>query len=299
MSSPTWTADALRSRTTGWEGIVWRIIEAQHAVSTRKLVDSRAEQELLENLIEKTKPYLPPECRDIHFLLATPFRYGRAARPTRFRATGESGVFYASERVETAVAEIVFYRRQFFAESPDTPRPDRALEHTAFSVHIETDEAIDLTAPPFDREAFSWMHPTDYAPCQALGRSARKAGIELIRYASVRDRPWGRNVIRRSFRTGNCCSSRIAYRPFANTHHGRASGMSPILPATPGSRRSLRDQDDAADAAALFQKAVRLGGGPQRKAGGDAHPQNTFLPHGKDPRAAFGQFRAIRVIIHQ
>jgi hypothetical protein len=31
------------------------------------------------------------------------------------------------------------------------------------------------------------MHPTDYAPCQALADNARAAGIEVIRFASVRD----------------------------------------------------------------------------------------------------------------
>ena len=31
------------------------------------------------------------------------------------------------------------------------------------------------------------MHPTDYAPCQALADDARAAGIEVIRFASVRD----------------------------------------------------------------------------------------------------------------
>ena len=44
----------------------WRLVEAQHHVSTLKLVDSVAQQEVLEDLIETTKPPLPPECRDLH-----------------------------------------------------------------------------------------------------------------------------------------------------------------------------------------------------------------------------------------
>ena len=31
------------------------------------------------------------------------------------------------------------------------------------------------------------MHPTDYEPCQQLEEAARTEGIQLIRYASVRD----------------------------------------------------------------------------------------------------------------
>ncbi len=125
MSSSTWTPAALSSEARARAGTCWRLVEAQHRVSTLKLVDSVAEQELLENIIESSKPPLPPECRDLHYLLSTPFRYG-AAYPTgsRFRRAGMTeGVFYASEAPHTAVAEMSFYRLLFFAESPDTPWP--------------------------------------------------------------------------------------------------------------------------------------------------------------------------------
>ena len=45
---------------------------------------------LLESLIEETKPALPPECRHLHYLLATPFRYGSYPRGSRFRRAGAS-----------------------------------------------------------------------------------------------------------------------------------------------------------------------------------------------------------------
>jgi hypothetical protein len=51
------------------------VVEAQHQVSTHKLVDSLSEQALLEELIEATKPTVPPECRHLDYLLFTPFRY--------------------------------------------------------------------------------------------------------------------------------------------------------------------------------------------------------------------------------
>jgi hypothetical protein len=52
-------------------------VEAQHVVSTMRLVDSAAEQDLLEQLLEGSKPALPPAARPLHYLLATPFRYRR------------------------------------------------------------------------------------------------------------------------------------------------------------------------------------------------------------------------------
>ncbi|WP_119302568.1 RES family NAD+ phosphorylase [Dongia deserti] len=169
-------------------GACWRVVEGQHHVSTLALVDSLAEQERLERLIDATKPTVPIECRDLHYLLFTPFRYRPYPRGSRFRPAGLSpGVFYASAEVETAIAELAFYRLLFFAESPATPWPSNASEHTTFSMRYGSGKAIDLTRPPFLRRRKDWMHPTDYAPCQALADEARAAGVEIIRFASVRD----------------------------------------------------------------------------------------------------------------
>src|SRR5262245_11246750 len=99
MSSSTWTPDARASDSPELAGTCWRLVEAQHHVSTLKLVDSVKERELLEELIEATKPPLPPECRGLHYLLSTPFRYGSVyPAGSRFRRAGlTEGVFYASE----------------------------------------------------------------------------------------------------------------------------------------------------------------------------------------------------------
>src|SRR5262249_31559275 len=146
-------------------------------------------QHALELLIEETKPPVPAECRHLNFLLSTPFRYGAAyPRGSRFRRAGFTpGVFYASERVETAIAELCFLRLLFFSESPDTKCPATAGEYPALRAGYARARSIDLTAPPFGSRSAIWMHPTDYEPCQALADIAREADIELIRYASVRD----------------------------------------------------------------------------------------------------------------
>ena len=147
MPSTTWTRAALSSSARPLSGICWRVVEAQHHVSTLKLVDTLDEQQQLEALIEDTKPPVPPECRHLHYLLSTPFRYG-PAYPTgsRFRRAGISeGVFYAAEAPETAVAEMTFHRLLFFAESPDTPWPTNPAEYTAFAAEYRSKKAIDLT----------------------------------------------------------------------------------------------------------------------------------------------------------
>lgn len=196
MSLPIWTPGALSSEARRFEGAAWRLVEAQHRVSTLKLTDTLAEQQLLEELIETTKPPVPLECRHLDFLLATPFRYG-AVYPhgSRFRRAGRTpGVFYAAQSPTTAVAEIAFYRLLFFAESPQTPWPDDAAEYSAFSVAIATETLLDLTAVPLSQDSAAWTSLTDYAACQALADAARTAACDVIRYQSVRDPAGGANL---------------------------------------------------------------------------------------------------------
>jgi len=196
MSSSTWTPAALSSEARTLSGTCWRFVEAQHRVSTLKVVDTVEEQEVLEDLLQNTKPSLPPACEHLHYLLSTPFRYG-AVYPTgsRFRRAGlTEGVFYAAEAPHTAVAEIVFYRLLFYAESPRTPWPLNAAEYTAFSAAFSTKKGIDLTQGKLQRDKALWMHLTDYGLCQGLSDTARLTGIDIIRYTSVRDPRQGPNL---------------------------------------------------------------------------------------------------------
>lgn len=173
-----------------YRGTGWRLVEAQHRVSTLKLVDTLAEQALLEDILEGTKPPVPPDCARLDYLLATPFRYRPYPHGSRFRRAGLTpGVWYGAERVETAVAEMVFYRFLFYAESPDTPFPANAADYTGFSVALVSD-AVDLTAldDPDLRD------PVGYVACQGVADQARAMGAGIIRYLSVRDPKGGANL---------------------------------------------------------------------------------------------------------
>jgi hypothetical protein len=189
MSSSISTPAELLSNRRRAVGRGWRVVEAQHKVSTAKLTDTTAEQILLEELIENTKPNIPSECRHLNFLLATPFRYGAPyPQGSRFRKPGLTpGVLYASENVDTAIAELCFHRLLFYFDSPGTKWPEEAGEYTAFAFEYATASAIDLTHGPFDSRSEFWMHLNRYEACQELAELARQNDIDLIRYASVRD----------------------------------------------------------------------------------------------------------------
>jgi RES domain len=189
-----WIPDALLSDARAWAADVWRTVETQYKASTMRLTDSLEEQALLEDILERSKPNLPADCMGLHYLLAAPFRYAPYPQGSRFRRAGQpDGTFYASESVQTTVAEMSFYRRLFFAEAPGTVLPTRPVEHTVFAVGCATERCIDLREPPFDRDRQIWEHPTEYAGCQDLADAARAAGIQMIRYRSVRDPGGGGN----------------------------------------------------------------------------------------------------------
>lgn len=176
------------------QGGIWRVVEAQHRVSTMKLVDSPEEQATLEELIDATKPPVPAECRHLHWLLFTPFRY-EARSDSRFRRRGKTPpVFYASEHAGTAVAEIAFWRLLFFIESPGTSFPVNPLELTAFSVRYHAALCLDLTRTPYTERSSLWRHPTDYSHSHAIADEARRMGCDAIRSSSARDPDEGCNL---------------------------------------------------------------------------------------------------------
>lgn len=184
MSTPS--ARALEGLAAPYRGRVIRIVEAQHRISTNRLTDSGADQQLLEALADEVKPALPPAARTLPWLLASPFRYGRG-RPSRFRSAETwPGIFYASETIETAVAETAYWRLLGFARSPGFQRPRTPTPMSAFSVVVAAPRAIDLTVGPLSAPPGRWTHPTDYAETQALGAAARAAGLAAIRAPSAR-----------------------------------------------------------------------------------------------------------------
>jgi hypothetical protein len=186
MSMPTVAvSDDLASQAAGLKLAIWRAVEAQHQVATMVLVDTLDEQALLESLLDASKPPLPDAMRSLHWLLFTPFRYPPLPSGSRFRGPAEPGVFYGADERRTACAELGYWRWRFLNDSPalDTLGP---MAQTLFLTPV-AGLGIDLRLPPFDAMRAAWMHRTDYSACQALARQARDAGLQLIRYASVRD----------------------------------------------------------------------------------------------------------------
>jgi len=168
----------------------WRMVEAQHISSSRDLVESTAEHDLLEKLLENSKP---PIANDQHYLIFTPFRYPPLAYGSRFGNTFEPSLWYGSINIYTALAEVAFYRLKFF---DDTSANLEYIEipMTAFKAYIQTKKGIDLTESPFNKYQDKISNKTSYDFSQNLGTEMRAGKIEAFMFTSARDKKFGKNV---------------------------------------------------------------------------------------------------------
>lgn len=173
-------------------GKAWRVVEAQHVVSTRKLVDSREDHELLEAMIETAKPADPAGDGDLHYLLSTPFRYPPLRHGSRFgRRTGRS-LWYGSVRPRTAFAEAAYYRL-LFLEGTTADLGSVETDLSLFSVRVRTSRGVDLNREPYAAHRETLTARDSHAATQQLGAEMREAGVEAFRFPSARDRKGGVN----------------------------------------------------------------------------------------------------------
>lgn len=187
MPANIWTATALASEARPWQGKGWRAVEAQHRVATMHLVNGKLDdQALLEDILDAAKPQYPKATEGLHWLLATPFRYWPLPGGSRFRRRSDPGVFYGAEDRKTACAECGYWRLRFWLDSDGLSGRSANVELTLFEFHAATSQSLDLSVPPLSADRAAWTHPSDYTPTQALAAQAREAGIEAIRYESVR-----------------------------------------------------------------------------------------------------------------
>lgn len=171
----------------------WRIVEAQEAAATRKLVDSLEEQMTLEDMIESVKPRVPNEYLQYHPLLYTAFRYPPLRHGSRFASRFESSLWYGSLHIRTALAEKAYYQYHFMRAS-DADYGVVSLQLTAFSVDVKTNQGINLAASPFSKYIDIISSPDTYSEAQQLGFAMREANVYAFTYHSARDPDRGLNI---------------------------------------------------------------------------------------------------------
>jgi len=173
----------------------WRVVESQFITSTRKLVDSDEEQEMLERMLDAVKPPIPgdPRLARLHFLLYTSFRHAPLPRGSRFGTRAEGGIWYGSLVLPTAFAEVAYYRLVFL-DGTAADLGTVTVELSAFQAAIRTAKGLDLTRTPFAEHRSRISSKTSYSNSQRLGREMRDRGVEVAIYHSARAADGGKNI---------------------------------------------------------------------------------------------------------
>jgi hypothetical protein len=171
------------------------VVEERQRSSTWKLVDSQAEHELLEQIVEAGKPPLPlgPAFEGLHALLSSPFRHPPLEHGSRFGSVTEPSLWYGSEELRTALAEDAYYRLYVNAGTAARLAPF-TISRRAFQAQVRTRDGIDLTAPPFAGHAAALCSRSSYAATQKIGARMRAEGIRAFRFGSARAPQGGVNV---------------------------------------------------------------------------------------------------------
>ncbi|NGP53731.1 RES family NAD+ phosphorylase [Thioalkalivibrio sp. XN8] len=175
-------------------GTLLRCVESQEQVATNSLVDTAAEQRVLEELLERSKPPLRAGSEGMPYLLQTPFRYPPLPHGSRFGSRFEPSIFYGSRELGTVLAETAFYRFWFWSGMATPPSRELTTQHSVFKAGYATRRGIRLQAPPFAVSERVLRDPADYRATQALGAAMRVAGVEAFEYLSARDPERGINV---------------------------------------------------------------------------------------------------------
>jgi hypothetical protein len=171
----------------------WRVVETQEKAYTRKLVDSNEELDLLEELIESSKPAIDRRIyQQYHYLLFSPFRYPPLRHGSRFGSIIEPSLWYGALKIETALTEVAYYRLLFLQDTKADLKLNIPL--SAYSVKAFSENAVDLTAAPFHDFRDSISSPITYAVSQPLGTAMRHDSVELFLYYSARTATLEHNV---------------------------------------------------------------------------------------------------------
>jgi hypothetical protein len=187
MSLDIWMRCGGPSRVSPLAITAWRVVEAQHKVSTRRLVDTLEEQAILEQIVDEVKPRVPSEAEfhGLHYLLFTPFRHPPLLRGSRFGSAAERSLWYGAEKIETSLAEKAYYQL-LFLQGTKAELKNLSCDWSAFSVNIVTPRGVDLTSTNFSEFRSELISPSTYAVTQRLGADLRAAGVVGFLFSSAR-----------------------------------------------------------------------------------------------------------------
>ncbi len=177
-----------KTRLSNYRGDAWRVVESQEDAATLGIVDSLAEQDLLETMLDNAKPAYRVGTEQMHYLLKTAFRYPPLKFGSRFGTQLMPSYFYASEQFETALCETSYYRFLFLEHMQSAYLAPIRSEYSLFRVTIGSNSCLDLTSAKYKKIQTELIDPQSFTYSHKVGQWAmdRKTPVEIIRFYSAR-----------------------------------------------------------------------------------------------------------------
>ena len=183
-----WRRVVARTKAHTLMGSLRRLVENQEQKVTLRLTDNLAEHDVLESLLEQSKPEGLEHARlqKFDYLLRSPWRYPPLPWGSRFGRRFEPSLFYGALDRDALFAEAAYYRLVLL-EGMRRPFEDRVIsQFTVFEATYRTDQGLDLSQRPFRKHKEALRDRADYRACQALGTVLREREIQAITYLSAR-----------------------------------------------------------------------------------------------------------------
>ncbi|MEM1187463.1 MAG: RES family NAD+ phosphorylase [Pseudomonadota bacterium] len=169
---------------------VERIVERQEDSATTRITEDLIEQQMLEELLERSKPGLLNG--RIHYLLGTPFRYPPLDYGSRFGTPHDRWIFYGSLDSETCLRECGYYRLKLLFDMAEPPPRPLGCEHTMFAVELAAERSVDLCSQGYAGMSDDLASVESYALTHRIGQQARDANAQMLVFQSARGA--GKNV---------------------------------------------------------------------------------------------------------
>ncbi len=189
-----WQSIESSSLVDNLSGTLHRLVESQGQIATRELVSGDLQkQQVLEELLEPSKPPVLPGTEHLDYLLATPWRYPPLLYGSRYGRYTEPSLFYGGIGVATTLAESAYYRWVFYFDMAE-PVQLLSSQHTLFEAEYLVSKGVRLHDAKFEAVQGRLTDRSNYQFTQHLGSVLRAAGIEAFEFPSARDPEHGNNV---------------------------------------------------------------------------------------------------------
>jgi len=187
MSSDIWTLCGGNRLVRKRSLEVYRVVQGQAVNGLAKFVKNASELEILEEMLENSKPPVPEEDKSDEKLIYTPFRYFLKDKGARFNGPNSPRVWYGSRDLNTCLREKAYHQFCFIEDSVGLKDKSIDIIFTSFLSQWKSKRCVNLCSNSFKYHHDKITSPSSYFESQKLGEDMYNDSIEIFLFPSCRN----------------------------------------------------------------------------------------------------------------